>query len=64
MFFKIGVLKNFATGKYLCWSLFVIKNAGLKVCNSMKKRLQSRCFPVDIATLKTPPAAAFVSVIK
>ena len=27
MFFKIGVLKNFAilTGKYLCWSLFLIK---------------------------------------
>ena len=27
MFFKIDVLKNFAifTGKYLCWSLFLIK---------------------------------------
>ena len=27
MFLKIGVLKNFAifTGKYLCWSLFLIK---------------------------------------
>ena len=27
MFFKIGVLKNFAilTGKRLCWSLFLIK---------------------------------------
>ena len=27
MFFKIGVLKNFAyfTGKYLCWSLLLIK---------------------------------------
>ena len=27
MFFKIGVLKNFAnfTGNYLCWSLFLIK---------------------------------------
>ena len=27
MFFKIGVLKNFAmfTGKHLCWSLFLIK---------------------------------------
>ena len=27
MFFKIGVVKNFAifTGKYLCWSLFQIK---------------------------------------
>ena len=31
MFFKIGVLKNFAifTGKHLCWSLFN-KVAGLK----------------------------------
>ena len=27
MFFKIGVIKNFAifTGKHLCWSLFLIK---------------------------------------
>ena len=25
MFFKIGVLKNFATVKHLCWSLFLIK---------------------------------------
>ena len=27
MFFKIGVLKNFAifTGKHLCWNLFLIK---------------------------------------
>ena len=27
MFFKTGVLKNFAnfTGKHLCWSLFLIK---------------------------------------
>ena len=27
MFFKVGVLKNFAnfTGKHLCWSLFLIK---------------------------------------
>ena len=64
MFFKIGVLENFATGKYLCWSLFLIKNAGLKVCNSMKNTLQNRCFPVDIAKPKTPPVAAFVSVMK
>ena len=28
MFFKIGILKNFAiiTGKHLCWSLFLIKS--------------------------------------
>ena len=45
MFFKIGVLENFAifTGKYLCWSLLLIK---LQV---FKKRLQHRCIPVNIA---------------
>ena len=33
MFFRIGVLQNFAnfTGKHLCWSLFLIKSA--KVCS-------------------------------
>ena len=41
MFFKIGVLKNFAmfTGKHLCWSLFLIKMQAF------------RCFPVNIAKL-------------
>ena len=45
--FKIGAPKNFAilTGKHLCWSLFL----GLKACNFIKKRLQHRCFPVNIA---------------
>ena len=49
MFFKIGVLKNLVmlTGKYLCWSLFLIKAANLKACNLLK-RLQHRCFPVNI----------------
>ena len=40
MFFKISVLKNFATVKHECLSLFQIK---------LKKRLQHRCFPVNIA---------------
>ena len=46
MFFKIGVLKNFA------------------IFNFIKKRLQHRCFPVNIAKfirpalLRTPPVAA------
>ena len=33
LFFKIGVLKNFAifTGKHLCWSLFLIKPSGLQL---------------------------------
>ena len=50
MFFKIGVLKNFAifTEKYLCWSLFLIK---FQVCNFVKKRLQHKCFPVNIAKI-------------
>ena len=52
-----GVLKNLAvfTGKYLCWSLF---------CYFVKKRLQRRCFPVNIrkflwkAFYRTPLVAA------
>ena len=43
MFFKIGVLKNFAifTGKrkHLCWSLFL----SLKPCNFIKIRLHRKC---------------------
>ena len=64
MFFKIGVLKKFATVKHQCWSPFLIK---LK-----KEEIQHRCFPVNIMKfLKTaffieqqPPVAAFVSLIK
>ena len=50
MFFKVGILKNFAifTGEHLCWSLFN-KVAGLNACNFLKKRLQCKCFPVNIA---------------
>ena len=49
MFFKVGVLKNFAnfTGKHLYWSLILI--------NFIKKRLQHRVFPVEFAKfLRTP----------
>ena len=69
MLFKIGVFKNFATGKHLCWSLFFNKAAGLKVCNYLKNRLQHMSFAVDIAKLlrtaffRTPLLAAFVSLI-
>ena len=48
IFFKIGVLKNFAnfTGKHLCWS---------EACNSIKKRFQHGCFPVKfVKFLRTP----------
>ena len=58
MFFKIGVLKNFAlfTGKYLCLSLsWSLKVHGLKAYNFIKERLQHRCFPMNNAKfLRTP----------
>ena len=57
MFFKIGVLRNFAifTVKQLCWSLFLIKLQDRSSCNFIKKRLQHRCFPVNTANfLRTP----------
>ena len=46
MFFKTGVLTNFKifTGKHLHWSLFFNNVAG----SFTKKRLQNRCFPVNI----------------
>ena len=54
MIFKI--LQYSFTGKHLCWSLFLIKLeslldkvSGLQVCNFFKRRLQRRCFPVNIA---------------
>ena len=51
MFFKIGVIKNFA---YFSWSLFLIMCQG-QAFNFVKKRLQNRCFPVKFAKfLKTP----------
>ena len=64
MFFKIGVLKNFAifTGKHLRWSLFLIKLQALTFfiehrwwlladlgLQLIEKRLQYRYFPVNIA---------------
>ena len=60
--FKIGqnlqcILKDFVIfrGKHLCWSLFFTKILGLKDCNFIKKRLQDRCFPANIAKfLRTP----------
>ena len=59
MFFKIGVLKNFAkfTRKHLCKDV-----ARLKACNFVKKRLQHRHFLVKFAKFsKTPlrPASEF-----
>ena len=56
MFFKMGVLKNFAnfTGKHLRWSLFS-EVACLRACNFIIKRLQHRRSPVKLAKfLRTP----------
>ena len=51
MFFKTGVLKNFAifTGKHLCWNHFLIKLQDWRPVFVFKKRLQHRCFSVITA---------------
>ena len=51
IFFKIGVLKKFTifTGKLLCWSLFLMKLQAFMPATLLKKRLQHRRFPVNIA---------------
>ena len=56
VFYKKALLKNFAifTGKYLCWSLFLIKLLAFRAA-TIKKRLQHKCLPVNIAKyLRTP----------
>ena len=47
MLFKIGVLKSFLTckGKHQCWNLFSIN---LQTCSFFIKRLQHRCFSINI----------------
>ena len=69
--YKTLFLKFFAifTGKHLRWSVFVNTVAGPKPCNFIKKRLQHRCFPVNIAKMfknnflyRTPPVAASVKM--
>ena len=51
MFFKMDFLEDFAlfTGKHLCWSLFLTKLQTFMSATFIKKRLQHRCFPVNIA---------------
>ena len=55
MFFKIGVLKNFAifTGKHLCWTLFLVFNRlqAWRPVTRPATRLWNRRFPVNIAKL-------------
>ena len=57
IFFKIGALNSFTifTGKHLCWSLF-------KAFNVINKRLQHRCYPVNIA--KFLRAAFFIEHLR
>ena len=57
MFFKKGVLKNFAkiTGKHLCQSFFFNKTAGLKSATLLKKGLWKRFFPVNFAKFWRTP---------
>ena len=52
VFRKKGVLKNFAifTRKHLCWSLFDVFGV-----NFIKRRLQHRCFPVNITKFLRKP---------
>ena len=66
MFYKKGVLRNFAkfTGKQLSQSLFFNKVAVLRPATSLKKRLWPRCFSVNFAKFfrtlfftKAPPVA-------
>ena len=51
MFFRIGVLKNFAKfkGKQLSRSLFLIKLQASRLATLLKKELQLRCFPLNTA---------------
>ena len=39
---------QYSSKKHLYWSLFLNKNSGLQSWNFIKKRLQHRCFPVNI----------------
>ena len=62
MFFEIGA-------EYLVLEFLFNKVADLKACNFIKKRLQYRCLPVNIAKLlktafvyRTSPVAASVNL--
>ena len=54
---KVHVLRNFAkfSGKRLCQSLFFNKVAGLRPTTLSKKRLQQRCFPVNLMKFQRTP---------
>ena len=56
VFCEKGVLKSPAvfTGKHVLESLFK-KVESLQACNFIKKRLQRRCFPVNVAKFLWTP---------
>ena len=59
---KKAGLENFAicTRKHLSRSFFLIK---LQACNFIKKRLQHRCFPVNIAEFTRTPTLKNIYVL-
>ena len=76
MFFKTGVIRNFAifTRKHLCWSLFLIKLQALRPATLFQPRpkrdFNTGDFCENCEIFKnsffygTAPVAAFVSLIK
>ena len=57
MFHKRAVFINLVIfiGKHLCWSVFFNEDGSLQSCDFIEKRLQHRCFPVNIVKfLRTP----------
>ena len=47
-----GGLKKAQHLKHLCWGLFLNKVAGWRPVTLLKKRLQHRCFPVNLRNFK------------
>ena len=65
MFFKTGVLNNFAifTGKHLCWSLFMIKLKAWRPTTILKTMTVKQVFfcesSLELFFYRTPLVAAF-----
>ena len=73
MFFKIGVLRNFAnfTGKHLCWSLFLIKSQARRPGTLLKSDSKTGVFFCEICEIfkntffyRTPAVMRFLHVWK
>ena len=48
-------IKKIFEGELKCWSVFFNENASIQSCNFIKRRLQHRCFPMNIATFFRTP---------